>query len=162
MEFSSGYDTEVRIPFKKNGFAQSPFSDDAGKVYPIGIYQHDFAEKFPDLILRNRSSNSPITPPSEGLWSFNQNKDNIYFNTNDYDIPPELLGQPVQWHVPSHMAGNMDGLWVEQCLGGIVDPMILIGVEDNFGGVRDVWISSKQFNVTAPFEGCDQNVPSTL
>lgn len=40
--FGDGFEASVEIPFRRNGVIQSPFSDDAGRVYPAGEYFHDF------------------------------------------------------------------------------------------------------------------------
>ena len=39
-DFGDDWKVEITIPFKKNDMIQSPFSDDSGKVYPVGVYCH--------------------------------------------------------------------------------------------------------------------------
>ena len=54
----------------------------------------------------------------------------------------------------------MDGIWVEQFLGGIIRAKACVTVEDNFGGRKDVWVTSNQFMISTPFEGTDQGAPA--
>lgn len=139
--FGDGLDISVSIPYRNNaGEMQSPFSSN-GTVYPFGTYCNGFAEKFPGQVPRYPSEDPPDTP-------------------EEFKVPDDLKGAPIQFSVPGHMAGNMDGIWVEQCLGGIVLAKALVTLEDNFGGRSEVWVTDSQFMVKTPFEGTDQNIPA--
>ena len=43
--FGDGFSVNISIPFRVNGVIQSPFSDDAGTVYPPGNYFHNFKDE---------------------------------------------------------------------------------------------------------------------
>ena len=154
QHFGDGFSIDIQIPMRdKNGVVLSPFSDDEGNVSPPGEYFHDFMEKHPDKILKYPTENPP--------HSTNPNPDdNIVYTPDMYNIPDELKGQPVQWHVPEHLQGLEDGMWVEQCLGGIVLAKAQVTLEDNFGGRHEVWVTDQQFVVAEDFEGSDQNAPA--
>ncbi|MCK9279257.1 MAG: hypothetical protein M0P71_01325 [Melioribacteraceae bacterium] len=74
-------------------------------------------------------------------------------------IPDELKGQKVVWSIPSNISSKLDGMWVEQCLGGIVRAKALVTIQDNFGGKKEVWITANNFIVNENFSGIDQGEP---
>jgi hypothetical protein len=138
-----GFDITVSLPFVVEGVVQSPFSAN-GKVSPFGAYHHDFEIKFPSQI---------PTYPTEDLPSEGEAGE----TNEEWNIPEELLGQPVVFRVPNNMP--IDGEWVEQCLGGIVHAKAEVTLEDNFGGRSVVIVDKSQFMVRSDFEGVDQNTP---
>jgi hypothetical protein len=79
---------------------------------------------------------------------------------NEWRIPEELKGEKVVWSVPDSIKDKMDGMWVEQCLGGIVKAKALVTIEDNFGGVKEIWITANNFIVDEKFSGMDQGGPN--
>lgn len=150
--FGDGLEIEISIPYKIDGKIQSPFSDDDGKVYPVGTYCHDFDSKYPDRVLKYPSVDYVDTVTEDGLPDTNPVNDK-------WRIPEELKGQKVMWNVPDNITSRLDGMWVEQCLGGIVRGKALVTLEDNFGGRREVWITSNNFIVNENFSGIDQGEP---
>ena len=51
----------------------------------------------------------------------------------------------------------LDGKWVEQCLGGIVQAKAKVILEDSWGGRFTNWVHATQFIMKEEFEGKDQN-----
>jgi hypothetical protein len=152
--FGDGFNIEISFPFKVDGEIQSPFSID-GIVQPPGIYCHGFDTKFPERVMKYPAYDTVFPDEERDFWD----EHNLVYREADYLIPDELKGEKVTWHVPSHMEEHIDGIWVEQCLGGVVTAKALVTIEDNFGGRRDVWVSKQQFVVTDKFEGKDQGEP---
>lgn len=153
--FGDGFEIEITLPFRDdNNVIQSPFSEE-GVVKPPGTYCNGFDTKFPELVMRYPTVDKGGVPnyPDDG------GENQVFCKSYTYNIPDELKGQPVVWHVPEHLQGYEDGMWVEQCLGGIVHAKALVTIEDNFGGRHDVWVTSQQFMSVENFEGIDQNAP---
>ena len=137
--FGDGMLIKVDIPYKnKNGEIQSPFSLD-NKVAPFGAYHHGFEEKFPGQIPRYP------TQDKEGVLEM-------------YKIPDDLKGQRIRFSVPANIQNSMDGMWVEQCLGGVVLAKALVTMEDNFNGRHDTWVTDPQTIIQSDFEGIDQGL----
>ena len=59
------------------------------------------------------------------------------------------------FNIPAGMRG--DGVWVEQCFGGVVRAKAVVTIEDNFGEVKDVEVTTTRFYLAEQFEGSDQN-----
>ena len=59
------------------------------------------------------------------------------------------------FNVPKNI--KEDGVWVEQCFGGVVRAKAVVTIEDNFGLVRDVEVTTTRFYLAEQFEGSDQN-----
>ena len=51
-EGGDGFEIKVELPYKENDKIQSPFSEDNGKVVPMGQYCHDFGKNFNNLLPR--------------------------------------------------------------------------------------------------------------
>lgn len=75
--------------------------------------------------------------------------------TEEYRIPEEWKDNVMTFNVPSGMTG--DGVWVEQCFGGVVRAKAVVTIEDNFGEVKDVEVTTTRFYIADQFEGSDQN-----
>ena len=148
-----GYTPTVTIPFKNdNGIIQSPFSDDEGNVSSPGVYHHNFEFKHPDKVLKFAETDSVNNTIFPGI-------DVVSYDKSSYDIPADKKGEKIEFHVPSHMQGKLDGMWVEQCLGAVVLARVEVLVEDNFGGQYTVYVKDTQFMVRDNFVGKDQNAP---
>ena len=78
--------------------------------------------------------------------------------TDEYRIPEAWKDNVMSFNVPGNM--KSDGVWVEQCFGGVVRAKAVVTIEDKFGEVKDVEVSSTKFFLAEQFEGSDQNAPS--
>jgi hypothetical protein len=146
--FGDGFEVEVSLPYTVNTDVKSPFSF-KGVVQPFGTYCHDFDKNFPDSVAKYPETDhidATVTEPPA--------------SADEWRIPAELKGQPIKWSVPDRFSANMDGIWVEQFLGGIIRAKACVTVEDNFGGRKDIWVTSNQFMINTPFEGTDQGSPA--
>lgn len=74
---------------------------------------------------------------------------------DEWRTPDELKGQKVAFRVPENM--RSDGVWVEQCLGGVVRAKAVIMTRDNFGEVKTHEVTTTKFFLNELFEGADQN-----
>ena len=84
--------------------------------------------------------------PQPGVW-------NAAAPVND-DPRPQVGGTIIkQWQNPH---GITDGMWVQQCLGGIVTVNAVVTIESKLGGRSDVEISTTQLIQNANFAGSDQ------
>lgn len=200
-----GFEINVELPYTVNDKVQSPFSDDSGKVSPMGVYHHNFDTEFPDMIpkfqycdkvdignyqwiivnknddgygnitetyVRTVIGNKPKEedlddgesiasqqPYPNGYVQDNKGRP-IYakrynINTEEYRIPNEWKDKVMTFHVPTGM--KKDGVWVEQCFGGVVRAKAVVTIKDNFGAVRDVEVTTTRFYIADQFEGSDQN-----
>lgn len=145
-ENGDGFSVNISIPFKINGIIQSPFSDDEGNVSVPGVYYHNFESKHPEHILKYAEYSKTVSKTHHSY-------DNIVFDALEYNIPAS--GTKLNWHIPSGF--ELDGFWVEQCLGAIVKAKALVTIEDNFGKQYEIWVDSSQFMIQDNFEGSDQN-----
>lgn len=75
--------------------------------------------------------------------------------TEEYRIPDNWKDKVMFFNVPENM--KEDGVWVEQCFGGVVRAKAVVTIEDNFGLVRDVEVTTTRFYLAEQFEGSDQN-----
>lgn len=76
----------------------------------------------------------------------------------EYRIPDELKGKPCIFKVPEGM--KEDGIWVEQCLGGIVKARATIKYRNNFGKEGIMEVTETKLILDEKFEGSDQNAIS--
>jgi hypothetical protein len=130
--FGDGFEIQISIPFTIDGEIQSPFSMNK-VVSPPGTYHHGVVKDEDKLKYKELSN-----PPSE------------------YDPPTALAGQSVQYNEPNN-SWPIDGKWVEQCLGAVVQAKAKVILEDNWGGRFTNWVHATQFVVKEEFEGKDQN-----
>ena len=75
--------------------------------------------------------------------------------TEEYRIPDSWKDKAMFFNVPKNI--KEDGVWVEQCFGGVVRAKAVVTIEDNFGMVRDVEVTTTRFYLAEQFEGSDQN-----
>lgn len=75
--------------------------------------------------------------------------------TEEYRIPDSWKDDVMRFNIPDGMKG--DGLWVEQCFGGVVKAKAVVTIKDNFGEVKDVEVTTTRFYISEQFEGSDQN-----
>lgn len=132
--FGDGFAVTVSLPFTKDGQIQSPFSDDSGRVFPPGTYFHGVPES--DFLKYKEASD----PPSQ------------------FDPPDGKAGQPIDFFVPNQ-SFPIDGKWVEQCLGGVIQAKAKVILEDQLGHRYVNWVHDTQFQVAESFEGTDQYAP---
>lgn len=78
--------------------------------------------------------------------------------TEEYRIPNHWKDKVMSFNVPEGM--KEDGVWVEQCFGGVVRAKAVITIEDNFGERKEVEIETTRFYLAEQFEGSDQNEPA--
>jgi len=135
-----GFELELELPLKgADGTVLSPFGSSESAVMPFGAYCNGFSDKFPEKIPKYPSSN---TAPDGRVGA-------------RYLIPEELLGQPVTWRVPESVSNRMDGIWVEQFLGGVAKAAAKVKYFDNFGGRHIKWVTESNFRVSDKFVGKD-------
>jgi hypothetical protein len=92
------------------------------------------------------TKNDPRYRPIPGVW-------NDGAPVND-DFRPQVGGTVIkQWQNPH---GVTDGMWVQQCLGGLVTVNAVVTIESKLGGRQDVTISNTQLIQAANFAGSDQ------
>jgi hypothetical protein len=75
--------------------------------------------------------------------------------TEEYRIPDSWKDNVMTFNVPNGM--KEDGVWVEQCFGGVVKARAVVTIEDIFGEIKDVEIETTRFYLAEQFEGSDQN-----
>ena len=71
--------------------------------------------------------------------------------------PAETSGQLLTFQDP--YVNQVDGRWVQQCLGGMVQARALVTIEHRLGGPRDIWVSTAQYIPATPFSGIDNMQP---
>jgi hypothetical protein len=165
-DFGDDWKIEITIPLKKNDMIQSPFSDDAGKVYPVGVYCHDLDKEGKIKPLKyNKKIYNPKTTNDD--WKVkgltNPEIEDIALSMNKCLPEKELAYDKegnqnvVTWNVPEGFP--QDGTWVEQCLGAMIIAKARVVLEDNFGKRTVKWISveggNTSFSVGDIFEGRD-------
>lgn len=158
-DFGDEWTVEITSPFKLNGIIQSPFSDDNGKVYPIGTYCHNLDEDGKIKPLKyNKKTYKPNTT-NEDLKVDGVDKEEIALSMNKC-LPPEDTAYDedgkqniVKWNFPDGMPE--DGKWVEQCLGAMVIGKARVVLEDNFKKRSVQWITTTSFSLGDVFVGKD-------
>lgn len=73
----------------------------------------------------------------------------------EHRIPDDLKGKRCVFRIPDGM--RQDGMWVEQCLGGIVKARGEVDYEDNFGTRGTLKVETTKLILDELFEGSDQN-----
>ena len=140
--FGDGFSLQISSPYTVNNVIQSPFSDDKGNVAPPGTYFHN---NVPDANkLKFRSDN--YWHQGEAVPS------TLYYPTQSQ------MGNVATFNKPNS-AWATDGMWVEQCLGALVQAKARIIVEDNYGGRTAYWINNTAFSSTDSFIGADNSDP---
>lgn len=151
VDYVDSLTTEVVITTEMNEKKSLEFADIALRevswgdglsenITTIGIFEHTYS--------------------AIGTYTISVLKKDTDVANDEWRIPNELKGKKVVWSVPEELNGKMDGMWVEQCLGGVVKSKVLVTIEDNFGGVKEVWITANNFVVDEKFSGMDQGGPS--
>lgn len=162
-DFGDGWEIEVTSPFKINGIIQSPFSDNSGKVYPVGTYCHDldkngkikplmYNKKIYDPSIKNEDMDKDGVDKEEVALSMNKclpTKDQVYDEEGNRKI--------VKWNFPDGFPE--DGKWVEQCLGAMVIAKARVVLEDNFKKRSVQWITNTAFSLGNTFVGKDDEAP---
>ncbi|MFA5746396.1 MAG: hypothetical protein WC932_06110 [archaeon] len=139
-EGGDGFEIELSLPLKSAaGEILSPFSSSSDNCSPFGVYCNGFADRHPGRIPVYPSANPSPETSSKAV----------------YDVPSGFLGQPVVWRVPEALEPSMDGVWVEQFLGGVVKAAALVRYVDNFGGRHEQWVKDSHFRVSDAFVGKD-------
>lgn len=98
------------------------------------------------------SNEEPYILDDDGDPKWAKNPDSKY---DEWRTPDELKGHKVMFRVPDNMGS--DGVWVEQCLGGVVRAKAVITTEDSFGEVKEHTVTTTKFFINEQFEGSDQN-----
>lgn len=136
----------------------------------IGFYQWRICEKVGDdnvLIETVTAKEQPDDLPEgrfvdgyvvdgNGSPVWGKNPDHSF---DEWRTPDEIKGKKVVFNVPSGMV--QDGVWVEQCLGGIIRAKARVKIIDNFGEEKEIEVSTTKFFLDEKFEGADQNEPTT-
>lgn len=65
-------------------------------------------------------------------------------------------GKLISFSIPEGIEAKQDGVWVEQCLGGIVKAEVEVVLEDPFGNRRKERVSIVAANSVDTFEGVDK------
>lgn len=73
----------------------------------------------------------------------------------EHRIPDDLKGKKCIFRIPDGM--RQDGVWVEQCLGGIIKARAEVDYEDNFGTRGTLVVNTTKLVLDEKFEGSDQN-----
>ena len=158
-DFGDGWEIEITSPFKIDGKIQSPFSDDNGKVYPVGIYCHDLDKKGKIKPLKYNKKFYDPSVKNEDMDKENVDKDEVALSMNkcfpDKEIAYNEKGEQntVKWNFPEGFPE--DGKWVEQCLGAMVVAKARVVLEDNFGGRSVQWITTSSLDLGNQFVGKD-------
>lgn len=136
--------------------------------YNWGIYSSDGT-----LLRVVIQQESPVGPPDGNDFEEGQYTEKIKDSDGDpvlgkrpdpknefleYRIPDELKGKPCIFKVPEGM--KEDGIWVEQCLGGIVKARATIKYRNNFGKEGIMEVTETKLILDEKFEGSDQNAIS--
>jgi hypothetical protein len=140
--FGDGYKVTITLPYRIDGEIQSPFSDANGNVYPAGVYCH---------VVPDDQKLKYVTNPET-------NEGGGTYVPTDRDPTEAQSGGAVQFNVPS-TSWPVDGKWVEQYLGGLIQAKVKVICEDVFGGRFTNWVHLTQFFMSEEFEGSDQNGP---
>lgn len=151
-EFGDGYEAEISIPYTENNVIQSPFSENSIVAVP-GNYYHEIQKsentsgvceerrKFERLKFRNDGYLDEGSGNNEKLTKF---------------YPKiEECGKDAYWNIPSGSGWQLDGMWVEQCLGAFVQAKVKIITEDKMGGRTVNWVTASSLEFQDPFEGVD-------
>lgn len=162
--FGDGYDQVITIPFtttvQGKSTVMSPFSDDNGKVYGAGIYQHNVVKQ-QDMLKMN------IQKDSNGQLLFNNYQMQLLYNkprtTWSRPMPQELGGfdddkgyMLKQFSYPAQYTPYLDGMWVQQCLGALVKARVKVITQDNYGGRKVNWVQTTTSSSSEPFVGKQQ------
>ena len=138
-DFGDGFQLSIEIPYKLDDKIQSPFSDDLGVVHPPPAYFHGCVKDEDKLKYRNEYWNEYETEPTTFL-----------------NPTQELMNTVADFEGTIPNSGwNKDGVWIEQCLGAMVQAKCKVVLLDNFGGRRVVWIRNQKFKVNQAFVGKD-------
>lgn len=161
-QFGDGNEQTIVLPFmrKQNGqlHIQSPFSDDNGQVYPAGQYMHN-------VVPQQQKLKYNFNVDKNGQPQMNNYQMQFYYNkprdTWHYMMPQQLArydGNQMnfQWNCPAIYKYNLDGMWVQQCLGGKVQAKVKIITQDNYGGRKVNWVDTTIFQLNNQFVGKDQ------
>lgn len=164
FSFGDGYNITVTIPYQATvdgkSMTMSPFSDDNGKVYGAGIYQHNVVKQQDKLKIN-------VQYNEDNQLLFNNYQFELLYNKPrstwcrptiqqlyDYDLQKKDLNCTFSY--PVAYKPYLDGMWVEQCLGAIVKAKVKVITEDNYGARRQNWVQTTTSNSTEPFVGKQQ------
>ena len=162
--FGDGYSQSVSIPYQTQVNGQlrtmSPFSDDNGKVYGAGIYQHNVVKEQDKLkvnlefaengqVLFNNYEMQLLYKKPRSTWSRP-----MIQQLEDYN--KDSRTQNLKFHCPAVYTPYLDGMWVQQCLGAIVKAKVKVITEDNYGGRRENWVETTHDVFESPFIGKQQ------
>ncbi len=137
--FGDGWSVQLTIPFvdPTTGHYRSPFGPNPGVVSAPGVYHNGLVADADKLRYRTYDSGY------DGPW-------------HGGGLQSNQSGQIMVFEDPF---GKGDGMWVQQCLGGIIIPRAVVTLESTFGGRQDVNVDSIHYAPLTPFAGSDQALP---
>ena len=154
--FGDGWDIDLALPLRVNGKYNSPFGPTNGVVRPIGEYFGSDSKGNPLVPLSQRPKNRkadrhPPKPPDDTRGGYD-------YYWGELGMKEEESEQPVAFVDPTHRG---DGVWVQQCLGGIIQARAVVTIESKLGGRSEITVGSTQYLPDAAFAGTDQLAPAS-
>ena len=140
--FGDGWALDLNVPFidPRTGKYRSPFGPDTGVVLPPGQYCNSGAHG-DDLV------------PDENRLKYRARNANYDDYWAGLGLTGQQAGEVIRFNDPYNVG---DGMWVQQCLGGIIQARAVVTIEHRLGGREDVTVNTTQYSPQTPFAGSDQ------
>ncbi len=139
--FGDGWSVHLTVPFvdPTTGQYRSPFGSSTGVVSPIGVYHNNLVADANKLRYRQYDGGYDASWLAAGLQAGES-------------------GGLVTFRDPY---GRGDGMFVQQCIGGIIQAKAVVTIESTFGGRQDIDVTATNYAPLTPFAGSDQLLPAS-